>query len=564
MARPGETAAFFFPMLRFFFPECPTTGSLGVTLGHPRTRRARCLRGWFGRSPRTMRRSLVVWDASNGGAVELGPGRVRARVRPRGPRGRADQAPRSRPLASPRRCARGGSLDARAGAAKSPRATRFSRSSRSRASRARPTRRTRRRPGHRLRVRPGRALRGASRRGRPRRGCERAGRRNRSSPPPRRRSPPVSFRDPLRGPPESRPVGRGRGAGDPRRELVGGSGGLPRPLPAPAPAHRSRGPTRVVVASIIPRSDVRVVVAGAGASIRPRRSDRDRRAFRRRDDRDRPRGDRLGRRRSQRWTPREFLAALPSTELASVWILSLAPRPILVSDFRRLDRGGASHVRARLREAAATRSDGGGDGNRPRAGDEWRDGEVSSAGGRREGVRARVDARRNGECRLGARVRRGALASVLAEIARVRNDAEGPAARVASSSPRQPGVAHSPRGETTAATAAPRGARRWALSWLVRARRRRGASGRGGGAERPKSAVLTIRAGWSEAARAPRADDSRATRKRRSERGAPSRGRRRTRRTRTRRRPSPSRSRCRRPPKAGPPPPPAASSATRT
>ena len=174
------------------------------------------------------------------------------------------------------------------------RAPRASRARRALAPRARVRRGGRERPGHRLRVRPGRALRGASRRGRPRRGCERAGRRNRSSPPPRRRSPPVSFRDPLRGPPESRPVGRGRGAGDPQRELVE-SGGLPRPLPRPRPeTHRSRGPTRVVVASIIPRSDVRVVVTEAPPrrSV-PRRSDQDRRAFRRRDDRDRPRGDPL-------------------------------------------------------------------------------------------------------------------------------------------------------------------------------------------------------------------------------------------------------------------------------
>ena len=79
--------------------------------------------------PWTMRRSLVVWDASNGGAVELRPGRVRARVRPRGPRGRADpSSPRSRPLASPRDArAAGGST--RAGAASSPRARALSRSS---------------------------------------------------------------------------------------------------------------------------------------------------------------------------------------------------------------------------------------------------------------------------------------------------------------------------------------------------------------------------------------------------------------------------------------------------
>ena len=71
--------------------------------------------------------------------------------------------------------------------------------------------------------------------------------------------------------------------------------GSPAPSPRPRPeTHRSRGPTRVVVASIIPRSDVRVVVAEAPPrrSV-PRRSDQDRRAFRRRDDRDRPRGDPL-------------------------------------------------------------------------------------------------------------------------------------------------------------------------------------------------------------------------------------------------------------------------------
>jgi hypothetical protein len=294
LARPGETAAFFFsgcsvsfsPSVRPQVPRTPSDtlgrGERGVSeagsvVPVDDAALARCL-------GRFERRGL--WSLDQGAF---------ARVSVPAARGVAQIRARRAVARSPHRGdARAAGRSTLAPARRARRAPRASRARRALAPRARVRRGGRERPGHRLRVRPGRALRGASRRGRPRRGCERAGRRTRSSPPPRRRSPPVSFRDPLRGPPESRPVGRGRGAGDPRRELVE-SGGLPRPLPRPRPeTHRSRGPTRVVVASIIPRSDVRVVVAEAPPrrSV-PRRSDQDRRAFRRRDDRDRPRGDPL-------------------------------------------------------------------------------------------------------------------------------------------------------------------------------------------------------------------------------------------------------------------------------
>ena len=198
-----------------------------------------------------------------------------------------------------------------------------------------------------------------------------------------------------------------------------------------------------------------------------------------------------------------FLAALPSTELASVWILSLAPRPILVSDFRRLDRGGASHVRARLREVRdalegrkpATETD-------PERATNLFATNVSSPtrATRTSALASTLDAAApRGATSARARVRQGALASVLAEIARVRNDAEGPAARdVVVVAPRRFDVGAANRAASDRVDAT-RGGGRWALSWLVRG---------GGDAVRLDAeagperggppAVLTIRAGWSE------------------------------------------------------------------
>jgi hypothetical protein len=43
-----------------------------------------------------------------------------------------------------------------------------------------------------------------------------------------------------------------------------------------------------------------------------------------------------------------LIAALPDSELVSVWILSLDPRPVLVSDVRKLWLGGRKHIDMRL------------------------------------------------------------------------------------------------------------------------------------------------------------------------------------------------------------------------
>jgi hypothetical protein len=283
--------------------------------------------------------------------------------------------------------------------------------------------------------------------------------------------------------------------------------GSPAPSPAPRPeTHRSRGPTRVVVASIIPRSDVRVVVAPKRLRVDPSPAVRIRT------------GARFGvgmtaivlaatRSRSSSLAALDaaeaFLAALPSTELASLWILSLAPRPILVSDFRRLDRGGASHVRARLREVRdalegrkpATETD-------PERATNLFATNVSSPtrATRTSALASTLDAAApRGAASARARVRQGALASVLAEIARVRNDAEGPAAHdVVVVAPRRFDVGAANRAASDRVDAT-RGGGRWALSWLVRGggdavRLDAEAGPERGGA----SAVLTIRAGWSE------------------------------------------------------------------
>lgn len=45
-----------------------------------------------------------------------------------------------------------------------------------------------------------------------------------------------------------------------------------------------------------------------------------------------------------------LIESLPDGELVSVWILTLAPRPALVSDVRRLRLGGRRHISRRLRE----------------------------------------------------------------------------------------------------------------------------------------------------------------------------------------------------------------------
>jgi len=45
-----------------------------------------------------------------------------------------------------------------------------------------------------------------------------------------------------------------------------------------------------------------------------------------------------------------LIAALPESELVSVWILSLDPRPVLVSDVRKLWLGGRKHIDMRLKK----------------------------------------------------------------------------------------------------------------------------------------------------------------------------------------------------------------------
>ena len=486
MARPGETAAFFFPDAPFLFPRA----SDHKYLGHPRTPsdEASAVSPRLVRSfPWTMRRSLVVWDASNGGAVELGPGRVRARVRPRGPRGRADP---SSPSQSPARLT--AAMRARRVARRSRRrgelAARLALLALVALSRARASDEA----DASVLVTVSACAPAAPSGALPAAGVRVADANARAD----ETDPRPLLDDDRRPSPFATPsavllrVAPWVGGGAQVTLGVNWWNPAGSPAPSPAPAPRPTGRAVRPASSSPPSSHDPTSASSSPKRLRVDPSP----AVRIRT------GARFGvgmtaivlaatRSRSSSLAALDaaeaFLAALPSTELASVWILSLAPRPILVSDFRRLDRGGASHVRARLREVRdalegrkpATETD-------PERATNLFATNVSSPtrATRTSALASTLDAAApRGAASARARVRQGAPASVLAEIARVRNDAEGSAARDAAVvAPRRFDVGAANRGRATASTR--RGAAGGGRLVARSRRRRRGASGRGGGA----------------------------------------------------------------------------------
>ena len=491
-------------MLRFFFPECPTT-STSDTLGHPRTRRARCLRGWFGRSRgRCGARSLSgtlrtagPWSLDQGAfaRVSVPAARGVAQIRARRAVARSPHRGDARARVA-RRSRRRGELAARLALLALVALSRLARASDEAdasvlvtVSACAPAAPSGALPAAGVRVADANARADAT------------------DPRPR-------LRDDRRPSPFATlsavllRVAPWVGGGAQVTLGVNWWNPAGSPAPSPAPAPRPTGRAVRPASSSPPSSHDPTSASSSPKRLRVDPSP----AVRIRT------GARFGvgmtaivlaatRSRSSSLAALDaaeaFLAALPSTELASVWILSLAPRPILVSDFRRLDRGGASHVRARLREVRdalegrkpATETD-------PERATNLFATNVSSPtrATRTSALASTLDAAApRGAASARARVRQGALASVLAEIARVRNDAEGPARATSSLvAPRRFDVGAANRAASDRVDAT-RGGGRWALSWLVRGggdavRLDAEAGPERGGA----SAVLTIRAGWSE------------------------------------------------------------------
>ena len=170
-----------------------------------------------------------------------------------------------------------------------------------------------------------------------------------------------------------------------------------------------------------------------------------------------------------------LLDALPPDELVSVWILTLAPDPILVADFRRARLGGRRHFSRRLRAVREA---------------------LRSADGSDSDERTRLAAALS--TRTTPRVWEGALGDVLREIRRVQNDPEGPHARdvfVVAPSRFPIGAAAKRASRRVPDVADPvRGGGRWALSWIT-------ADGPERVVTRDEPEALTLEIGWRRGTR---------------------------------------------------------------